>query len=469
MSFPSISFLFLFFPIFLFAYVWLPGKNFVILSFSLVFYAWGEGVYVLLLLLTILINFVVGQQIHQNAHCPSRAKNWLFGGVSADLLILFYYKYFGFIVTSVLGMTVSQDRIPLLVLGISFFIFQSISYLVDVFRKEAVPCRSFFDLALYISMFPQLIAGPIVRFSTISSAIHHRTVNLVQVRNGAMLLVVGLAQKILIANKAGLIADAAFNLPLDQVSMAVSGLGAGAYTLQIYFDFSGYSTMAIGIGLIMGFDFPANFNYPYISRSVTEFWRRWHMSLSRWFRDYVYISLGGNRKGAGRTYINLFIVFFLCGLWHGAAWTFIVWGIYYGLLLALERLVVGRILAKLPPLISLAYTLFLVLVGWIIFRAETFTQAWVFIRALFTGADWPMPSQIIRVLTPENLIFCALGILLSTPAIPLFFTDRGLWGSTAVPVGVGSIFMWCSAFFVFVCCCIYIYAGTYNPFLYFRF
>lgn len=474
MVFPSISFLFFFFPLFLLAYALLPFKNLTILVFSLAFYIWGEGTYVVLLLTTVVLNYFVGLKIAKS-QCLAQNKNekrWLFAGLAGNLGILFYYKYFGFVANSIMGMDLTAGEVPLLPLGISFFIFQSISYLMDVSRKQANAAYSLSDLALYITMFPQLVAGPIVRYSSISDAIQNRTIDFLKIRDGIFFFIGGLSQKVIIANSAGEIADVAFNLPYEQVTPAVAWIGSASYTLQIFFDFSGYSTMAIGVGLMMGFKFPANFNYPYISKSITEFWQRWHMSLSSWFRDYLYIPLGGNRKGRLRTYCNLFIVFLLCGLWHGAAWTFVVWGIYHGVLLILERLFIKDFLARSPAVLCHVYTLLFVLVGWTLFRAENFQQATIFIQALFGTGEGDLPAELVRVLNMDNILYCSFGILLSTPVLPSLFRKFSVTPLTQAHLQYGYIklsILATSALVLAVLCVIYIYAGTYNPFIYFRF
>lgn len=471
MLFPSLSFLFLFFPFFLLLYSLLPFQRVVIIIFSLLFYIWGEGYFVILLLFTVAVNYVSGKHISRHIDSPRIAKMWLVFGITLNLLILGYFKYCSFFLDSVLNLDLPDKYIPHLPLGISFFIFQSISYLSDVFRKETRPAASFSELTLYITMFPQLIAGPIVRFSTIVANQNSR-INARQVRDGLFLFTGGLAQKVLIANKAGQIADTAFGLPLDQISCPVSWIGAFTYTIQIFFDFSGYSAMAIGIGLVLGFRFPENFNYPYISTSVTEFWRRWHISLSSWFKDYLYIPLGGNRKGPVRTYVNLFCVFVLCGLWHGAAWTFLAWGTYHGILLILERHFLGGLLRKLPSAFSLLYTFFLVMVGWILFRSENFSQAFIFTSALFSGGDLTMSAEILRVLTRENIFFCALGVLLSTPVVPVMMAYFKVKPEKNDPYQYPlykTVIMGAVSLGLFFICCMYIFSNAYNPFIYFRF
>jgi alginate O-acetyltransferase complex protein AlgI len=462
MVFASVTFLFYFLPIAILLYALLPARNAVALALSLVFYAWGEGVYVLLLLGVVASNYLSGRLISRFA-----SRLWpLAIGVAVNLGVLAYFKYFGFLINDVLSLGDGIEP-PHLPLGISFFIFQSISYLVDVYRGDARPARGVLDLALYITMFPQLIAGPIVRYASVSETIRHRHIDLEQVMKGAALFVLGLAQKLLVANNMAEIADTAYAADLSTVDFTLSWLGTLAYTLQIFFDFAGYSLMAIGLGRIMGFTFPQNFNYPYISRSVTEFWRRWHISLSSWFRDYLYIPLGGNRKGPMRTYFNLVTVFFLCGLWHGASWTFIVWGLFHGLLLVVERLGLGRVLSALPPLLANAYTLFVVIIGWVLFRAENFTQATVFLKAMFLGAA-PGKLEFAEIVSNENLFFALIGIVFSTPLISRLAdraSTRMRSHSPAVAYSAGT-FLYLSLFAV---CVVYVMSGTYNPFIYFRF
>ncbi|MEM9302588.1 MAG: MBOAT family protein [Pseudomonadota bacterium] len=464
MVFSSTTFLFVFLPLFLAAYALLPWRNGVALAFSLLFYAWGEGVYLLLLLGTIAANHLFGVLIDSR----SWRKLALGIGVAVNLTLLAYFKYFGFLVADVLQLPIPAEDIPHLPLGISFFIFQSISYLVDVYRGDARRADSAFDLALYISMFPQLVAGPIVRYASVSDAIREREIHFDDVKSGIGLFIGGLCYKTLLANNVAEVADAAFAVPLDQLDVMTAWVGTIAYTLQIFFDFAGYSLMAIGIGRVMGFEFPQNFNYPYVSKSITEFWRRWHMSLSSWFRDYLYIPLGGNRKGTLRTYVNLFAVFFLCGLWHGASWTFVVWGMFHGLVLVAERAGVGRILARSPALLAHAYTLLLVMIGWVLFRAETFEQAWRFLVVMFTGGDVPA-LPLAQLSTNENLFYALLGFFLATPVLGRWLGRLGDLQSAGRWLGARAAAMYSLAFVAFAFCAIYVMAGTYNPFIYFRF
>ena len=464
MVFATTSFLYLFLPAFLLCYLLLPWRNLVALAFSLLFFAWGEGAYLLLLLATIGINYLIGGQLG-----PGRGR-LLSLGIALNLLILGYFKYFGFLVSSVLNLSVPPEDLPHLPLGISFFIFQSMSYLIDVYRGESPRARSFFDLALYIAMFPQLIAGPIVRYGTVAQALVSRQIALHDVYRGALLFTLGLSYKILIANNTAEVADAVFALAPQALDTATAWIGVFAYTLQIFFDFAGYSLMAIGLGRIMGFHFPQNFNYPYISQSITEFWRRWHMSLSSWFRDYLYIPLGGNRGGPLRTYRNLFIVFFLCGLWHGAAWTFIAWGMFHGAALTLERMGLTSLLARTPRFTRHFYTLLLVMVGWVLFRAETFTQASLFLQVMF----WPTTAEapgFAELVSNENLFMGLLGCVL---ALPLLERSR-LFRHEDNPnqeSGIGRVALLRGGVIglaLLLLCSVYVVSGTYNPFIYFRF
>ncbi|MFK8041443.1 MBOAT family O-acyltransferase [Congregibacter sp.] len=468
MVFSTTSFLFVFLPLFLLCYAVLPWRNLTALVFSLLFFAWGEGAYVLLLLGTVAFNYLIGQRLEEGHH----RFRFLSLGVAANLLVLGYYKYFGFLISGVLEIPIPEQDIPHLPLGISFFIFQSISYLIDVYRGDSPKARSYFDLALYIAMFPQLIAGPIVRYSTVAEAIRFRQISSYDVYRGVILFVVGLSYKVLIANNAAEVADTVFGFAPKQLSTLNAWTGIVAYTLQIFFDFAGYSLMAIGIGRVMGFHFPKNFDFPYVSRSITEFWRRWHMSLSSWFRDYLYIPLGGNRHGRLRTYINLFTVFLLCGFWHGAAWTFIIWGVFHGVILAVERAGLGRLIGMLPRPAQHIYALLLVMIGWVVFRAESFSHASYYLQAMF----FDVPAKgigFVRLVSNENLAFMLLGLLLCMPVLEglrVFRNGEDFSDSDALQIStVSAVANGLVALVLFLLCSMYIMSGTYNPFIYFRF
>jgi alginate O-acetyltransferase complex protein AlgI len=391
--FSSPIFLFIFLPATLLLY-FLAGKavrNLLLLVISLVFYAWGEELYVLILLASIALNYLFGLGI--DFAIGRQRLWWLWGGVVGNLLLLGYFKYTGFILQN-MGVENAAALTPVLPIGISFFTFQALSYLIDLYYRRVQVQKNPLNLALYISLFPQLIAGPIVRYSEVEKEIIDRTVTRSDVAEGVQQFVRGLAKKTLLADPMGLVADRVFAIPEAGLTPETAWLGAICYSLQLYFDFSAYSDMAIGLGRIFGFKFPPNFNYPYTARSVTDFWRRWHMTLSRWFRDYLYIPLGGNRHGATRTYLNLWIVFLATGIWHGAAWTFIIWGAYHGAFLIIERLGLARVLLRLPRLMQHSYLLLVV-----IFSSRRILRGHVFVQPWPRGRVLPA-RQVHRQLRP---------------------------------------------------------------------
>ena len=396
MVFSDLFFLFVFLPTFLLCYllgVWvdrqcLPiegakcnrAKNWVLVCFSLIFYAWGEPVYVFLMLFCVFVNYLVGLGI---AHAERFRKFVLVIGLIANICILGTFKYLGFFAQCLcdMGVEVARPNIALPI-GISFYTFQSISYLVDVYRRESPVQRRFVDLLLYISMFPQLIAGPIVRYGTVAEELHHRHVNVADFADGIYRFLIGLGKKVILANQLSEISDQFLVNGLSSLTTAGAWIGIVAFTLQIYFDFSGYSDMAIGLGRCMGFHFNENFRHPYCCNSITDFWRRWHISLGSFFRDYVYIPLGGNRRHQA---INILVVWFLTGMWHGASWNFIIWGVYFGLIVTIEKYTLLRIHDKIPSLFLHIYSLLLVVVGWGIFYFDNFDQMLVFFQSFFGG------------------------------------------------------------------------------------
>jgi alginate O-acetyltransferase complex protein AlgI len=413
----------------------------------------------MLLIGSIFVNYWLGQLIHQR----TKKTPPLFMGVAFNLLTLFYFKYIGFFTAEVLGLSFAESQLPDLPLGISFFTFQAISYLVDVYRKQAQPAESVQALGLYIAMFPQLVAGPIVRYASIAQAINNRTITLSDITSGAGLFIIGLSQKLILADKMALVADTAFAFPNEQVTAISAWSGVSAYTLQIYFDFSAYSLMAIGLGRLMGFTLPPNFNYPYAATSLTEFWRRWHISLSTWFRDYVYIPLGGNRLGAVRTYLNLIIVFTLCGLWHGAAWNFLIWGYFHGIMLVLERIGLSRILHRIPKPLAWAYTMLMVMCAWVLFRSEDLAQSSAFLRAMF-GLGAVPDHSIYRFFGGEALILFPIAIIGSFPlaryVVSKFEQSLPLVQRSLTTIWIGLLTL---------LCLVLVMSGGYSPFIYFRF
>ena len=415
MVFSSSEFLFMFLPLYFAVYLLVPRvRNFTLLAFSLAFYFVGEGAFVLVMLCSVTINFLCGLFLEG----PYK-KLILFLGISLNLVLLIYFKYIGFILVDVLrfsSLTWSESvHLPI---GISFFTFQGISYLADVYRGDAKKEKSFVNLATYISMFPQLIAGPIVRYSSVAKSLSSRRVTARNVYYGVMFFCTGLASKVLLADSVALIADRIFSTPVHNLHASAAWLGGLAYSFQIFFDFSGYSSMAIGVGLLIGFKFPQNFNYPYIAKSITEFWRRWHMSLSTWFRDYLYIPLGGNRGGGFKTYRNLATVFIVTGVWHGAAWNFVIWGLWHGFFICIEKLGVGVVLKKSSAILCHAYTILIVYVGWILFRAQDLPQAISIVRQHF---DFTGGVGARAFLNNESIFILLVCFLASTPLLMFLF------------------------------------------------
>lgn len=468
MIFSSTIFLFAFLPCVLLLYFMVPFrlKNLLLLLASLFFYAWGELAYTLLMIFSIFWNYALGRIIEKSQR---KKKIALVVGVGVNLLLLSFFKYSDFLVENLNTVLAAMGESPLAVepvhlpLGISFFTFQAISYLVDVYRQDTASQKNPLTLGLYISMFPQLIAGPIVRYGTVAHQLVSRTTSLVQMERGILRFVYGLSKKLLIANPLGEVADALFALPADQLTALPAWIAIIAYTLQIYFDFSGYSDMAIGLGLMLGFSFPENFNYPYIARSVREFWRRWHMSLTRWLRDYLYIPLGGSRVPEPRLSFNLITVFLLCGLWHGASWNFVVWGGWHGLFIMLERGRAGEFLRRSPTFFQHAYLLLVVLAGWVFFRSETLAQALSFFSALIGLQGWSSTLHPIQLyLSGEALLAGIAGILL---AMPLYKFIQGALEEGRPGFALRLPIMMLLLYGSFM----KISSGTYNPFLYFRF
>ena len=473
MVFSSFVFLIYFLPITVLGYYLMPGKgkNLWLLLASLIFYAWGEPKYIILMLVSILINYGLGLLIEKENSQAGR-KAWMIFSVIYNLGILVWFKYLHFFadtVDSVFGLSLVKQH-PFLEtitmpIGISFFTFQILSYVIDVYRKEVKAQRNPLKLALYISLFPQLIAGPIVRYIDVAEQIEHRTITFDKAYRGTVRFMRGFIKKVLLSNTLAQVATMAFDDKLAVGSMSMAWIGIICYSLQIYFDFSGYSDMAIGLGKIFGFDFLENFNYPYISGSVREFWRRWHISLSSWFRDYLYIPLGGSRKGAWRTYRNLFIVFFVTGLWHGASYNFILWGLFHGVFLVLERWKLGAFLERIPQVFRHIYTLLIVMIAWVFFRAETLPEAGQYLLQMVnvTHCNW---NAVYTNINPEQVTFMILGILFSLPVVDRFterFVENGrrkqVWNSLYLAVVGGG-------FILSIC---YMTGSGFNPFIYFRF
>lgn len=466
MLFSSVTFLFFFLPITLMLHQLLPWrwKNHVLLAASVLFYASGEPVYILLLAFSAFVGWLHG--LYMTRHPGHRGA--LVSAICWNLVFLLFFKYADFLtgsINSLLGTSIPALGLSLPI-GISFYTFQNMSYVVDVYRGESKAEKNFASYATYLCLFPQLIAGPIVRYSDVARELRERSVDTAQFSRGVIRFLVGLGKKVLLANSIGVLAE----LTVPDGSVLFSWLRAIAYTFQIYFDFAGYSDMAIGMGAMMGFQFPENFNYPYLSRSVTEFWRRWHMTLGGWFRDYVYIPLGGSRRGRVRTYVNKFLVFLLSGLWHGASWTFVLWGAWHGLFAVFESaLGVGRKGGKpvSRPLRGLGhvYTLAVAALGFVLFRAGSLGEAWQVLRSCFTGfALTGEAALLLELVTPAQWLALAVGAAASLPIVPAAAERLGTRGRAAAE---SVCFLLAAALF---CLCLpAVAAGGFESFIYAQF
>ena len=468
MTFSSLTFLFIFFPVTFLLYAVIrnhTARNIILAAASLIFYAFGEPVAVMIMLISILLNYLFGLA----AADPRWDKAGVLLAVLLNIGMLAAYKYTGFFVEILngalhLSIPVPRIRLPI---GISFFTFQGLSYVIDVYRNKKYVQKNLFSVLLYISFFPQLIAGPIVRYADIAEQIQSREFNADRISRGIRRFLYGLAKKVLIANQMGLLADQVFSLASGQVSTAAAWIGAICYTLQIFFDFCGYSDMAIGLGCIFGFDFRENFNYPFIASSIQEFWRRWHISLSTWFKEYVYIPLGGNRKGKVRTTLNKWIVFFLTGLWHGASFTFILWGLWHGLWQMLETYQIIPTKKRWFKPIGHIYTLLVVVIGFVFFRADTLGQGASIVRAMFypTAGIASASAEVFALCAPSAILSFGFALLLSTPVFQVLRTKsaaKGLGNAYDTGAYVASLLL-------FVLSVLTLAASSYNPFIYFRF
>ncbi len=483
MVFSSTVFLCMFLPAVLLLYFLMPKlslKNAVLLIFSLVFYAWGEPTFIVLMLTSIVTNYVYGLAIHALQKRGKSGKFLLFLSAITNLGMLFYFKYFSFVVTSVASLvgaawTVPQITLPI---GISFYTFQGMSYVIDVYREkgdvqeDSLVQKNIFKLALYISLFPQLIAGPIVRYKDVSKALAERTHSFQKFASGMELFIIGLSKKVIFANVLGGVADQIIAGGFTQIGAVHAWVSALLYMLQIFFDFCGYSEMAIGLGRMFGFEFCINFNYPYISRSITEFWRRWHISLSTWFRDYLYIPLGGNRRG--NVYFNLFVVFLATGIWHGADWSFIIWGLWHGLFMLIERILKKKQVSIPCPkvirsVLGWLYTMSVVYVGWILFRMANLEKSVNYFKAMF-GITTPefVPYNINWFLNKRTLFILIVALLCCVPWKEIFEKRiprlKQVWEHSLFIIAKRLVLL-C----LLVICFILITNSTYNPFIYFRF
>lgn len=465
MLFSSLTFLFVFLPVVLLSYYLVrPSlKNTVLLFASLFFYAWGEPKYLLVMLATILINYVGARCIEKF----TMKKVALAATIGLDLAFLGYFKYINFFIDNINAIFKSEiDFVAIaLPIGISFYTFQSISYLVDVYRGDVKAQKDIYKLALYICLFPQLIAGPIVKYHDVAEQIGHREETFDKFVQGLKRFIIGLSKKVLIANSLAVIVDNIYSLEQTILTTQMAWVGAILYPLQLFFDFSGYSDMAIGLGLMFGFTFKENFNFPYISKSITEFWRRWHISLSTWFKEYLYIPLGGNRIGPKRQLANIGIVFFFTGMWHGASWNFIVWGMWHGLFNIIEK-ATGWNKDKDKKWLTITqhvYTLFVVMIGWILFRADNLSQAWKFIRrVLCIKPNFNAVYDISYFVSANSLIFIFAALIFSVPLMDYIPAKLKEKRSTNIVANL------CLAV-LFSFCITSLVSSSYNPFIYFRF
>lgn len=463
MVFSSITFLFYFLPIVLIIYYLIPNKykNIVLLISSFIFYFYGEPKNIYIMILSILATYIFGILIDKYKK-TKYSKIFLILSIFINIGLLIYFKYADFIIKNVnLWLSNKIDLIHVILpIGISFYTFQLISYIVDVYRGEAKVQKNIIKLATYISLFPQLIAGPIVRYTTIENQLENREYNMKNFSIGVRRLIIGLGKKVMIANVMGNLIN--IFLVSDEKSVLFYWLYAIALMIQIYFDFSGYSDMAIGLGKMLGFDFPENFNYPYIATSITDFWRRWHISLSSWFRDYIYIPLGGNRVSKLKWIRNIIIVWMLTGLWHGAEWNFVIWGLYFGVLLIIEKVFLLKWLQKIPKVISRIYTLFIVMISFIIFNGEGISTILENIGGLFKFVSIPLITNESMYYLKSYIIVIILGIIGATPICKNILTNGKLKKIVNI---LEPIYL----LLIFIICTSYIVDGSFNPFLYFRF
>ena len=470
MVFSSVVFLFRFLPLFFILYYLLPGrmKNVLLFLGSLFFYAWGEPVYVVLMLFSTLVDYTHGRML-ERFRGKRGAKCILFSSVLINLALLCFFKYADFLIQVV--NTVWRSNIPLLNLplpiGISFYTFHTMSYTIDVYRGEAKVQRNLLDFGVYVTMFPQLIAGPIVKYRDVEARIHQRRISLTAVASGMKRFCIGLGKKVLLANQIGALWVLVSGRNLREISVLTAWVGILAFAFQIYFDFSGYSDMAIGLGEMLGFYFPDNFRYPYISASVTEFWRRWHISLGSWFREYVYIPLGGNRRGLPRQLFNILIVWLLTGIWHGAGWNFMLWGLWFAFALILEKLFLGKLLAWLPRGIGIFYTMLVVVAGWVLFALETPGMIWGYVKAM-TGTGHILVDREALYLCRQYAVLFLMAGLASTP---LF--SKGIAALRKCGTGWSIALCRFGEKMIPAALLLLSIAGivdaSYNPFLYFRF
>ena len=481
MLFSSTTFLFGFLPAVLLMYFLMPvlfrkhartAQNAVLFLFSLVFYAWGEPIYIFLMCLSITVAYITGI-LADKTRLPENKKDSkgpfaaMMTAVVWNLGLLLFFKYTDFFINTINSAAGTEFKPTGLALpiGISFYSFQTLSYVIDVYKGNVKCQKNILHLGTYVALFPQLIAGPIVRYIDVAEQLVHRDESIEKFAEGVKRFCVGLGKKVIIANAVGELFDSISNSPQSELSVAASWIGIIAYTFQIYFDFSGYSDMAIGLGKMFGFDFLENFNYPYISDSITEFWRRWHISLSSWFRDYVYIPLGGNRKGKARQCVNIMVVWFLTGFWHGANWNFMMWGVYFGVILLLEKNFLLKLLKKSPKMIQHIYALLLIVIGWGIFAYEDTSALLQNLKNMFGFGGLPLWNGQTAFWLTQNIVLFMLAIVCSTPLIK----KAGGFMAKHKPSMYETVIVPAECTLLFIVSVAYLAGNSFNPFLYFRF
>lgn len=468
MIFSSVLFLFFYLPIVLAVYYLTPLKlrNLFLLIVNLIFYGWGEPIYILIMFLSIFIDYFNGYFVGKYVETDKKkAKKFVILSVVLNLSLLAFFKYYDFFAINLANLFQVDFIKPLglaLPIGISFYTFQTMSYTIDIYRQQARAQKSIVAFGTYVTLFPQLIAGPIVRYNDVDDQLTHREYSVDQFSYGIQRFVLGLGKKVLLANSIGQLWDQVLLAGTANLSVAGAWLGILAFAFQIYFDFSGYSDMAIGLGKMLGFTFLENFNYPYISKSITEFWRRWHISLSIWFKEYVYIPLGGNRHGTLRTVLNIAIVWSLTGFWHGASWNFLWWGVYFGVLLIIEKFFLIKYLKKAPAILQHAYTLILVLISWVMFAITDASVMGEYLKVMFGFASAPLINQTFIYQFANHAVLLVILVIASTPLGKNFMNTRimNTKHSKFVPIALAVLLLVCT---------MYIVDATYNPFLYFRF
>lgn len=467
--FSSLIFLCVFLPLNLLLYFIVKSqawKNAILIISSLIFYAWGEPVWVLALIFSAVFDYFNGRNVEKYRGTP-KAKLFLIVSITGNLLILGIFKYSGFFVENINAIFNASLNVPknTLPIGISFYTFQTISYVIDVYRGEVKAQKSIWKLLMFVSLFHQLVAGPIVRYKHIEEEIENRQITVAKFSEGVNRFIIGLGKKVLIANTAGELAVIFLGTDYDRLPVTGAWLGIALFALQIYFDFSGYSDMAIGLGRMFGFTYHENFNYPYTAKSATDFWRRWHISLSSFFRDYVYIPLGGNRRLQVR---NLLVVWFLTGLWHGASWNFVLWGLFYFVLIVVEKLFLGKVLEKIPAVFSRIYLIMMMLIGWVFFYHTDMSEAFRFLGVMFGNASSFVNSEVTIVFN-TNLVFLIVGIIASTPLVKIGFNAMKKYLGLRMASFMDGIFKPVVNIFILVMSIIFLVGQSYNPFLYFRF